>query len=47
VHFIIILPFLGLKEKTLEVPLSITEPVLGGSQTTTMTKDNSNIRDNL
>ena len=44
---IIILPFLGVKEKTLEVPLSITEPVLGGSPNTTMTKDNSNKRNNL
>ena len=30
-HFLIILPVLGFKEKTLPVPLSITEPVLGGS----------------
>ena len=31
VHFLIILPVLGKKEKTLPIPLSITEPVLGGS----------------
>ena len=31
VHFLIILPILGKKEKALPVPLSITEPVLGGS----------------
>jgi len=30
-HFLIILPALGFKEKTLQVPLSITEPVLGDS----------------
>jgi ubiquinol-cytochrome c reductase cytochrome b subunit len=30
-HFLVILPILGFKEKTLPVPLSITEPVLGGS----------------
>ena len=30
-HFLVILPVLGFKEKTLPVPLSITEPVLGGS----------------
>ena len=30
-HFLVILPVLGLKERTLPVPLSITEPVLGGS----------------
>ena len=27
----VILPVLGKKEKTIEVPLNITEPVLGGS----------------
>ena len=31
IHFLIILPILGYKEKTRPVPLSITEPVLGGS----------------
>ena len=31
VHFLIILPILGKKEKTLPVPLSVVEPVLGGS----------------
>ena len=31
IHFLVILPILGFKEKTLPVPLSITEPVLGGS----------------
>jgi len=30
-HFLVILPVLGFKEKTLPIPLSITEPVLGGS----------------
>ncbi len=30
IHFLIILPVLGLKEKTIPLPLSITEPVLGG-----------------
>jgi ubiquinol-cytochrome c reductase cytochrome b subunit len=30
-HFLVILPILGYKEKTLPVPLSITDPVLGGS----------------
>ena len=30
-HFLVVLPVLGYKEKTLPVPLSITEPVLGGS----------------
>ena len=31
IHFLIILPILGFKERTLPIPLSITEPVLGGS----------------
>jgi ubiquinol-cytochrome c reductase cytochrome b subunit len=30
-HFLVILPVLGWKEKTLPIPLSITEPILGGS----------------
>jgi len=31
IHFLIILPILSRTEKTLDVPLSLTEPVLGGS----------------
>ena len=31
IHFLIILPVLGFKEKTIPLPLSITEPVLGGA----------------
>ena len=30
-HFLVVLPVLGFKERTLPVPLSITDPVLGGS----------------
>ncbi len=30
-HFLVVLPILGLKERTIPVPLSITEPILGGS----------------
>ena len=30
-HFLVVLPLLGLREKTTPVPLSITEPVLGGT----------------
>ena len=30
VHFVIILPILGFKEKTVSLPVSISEPVLGG-----------------
>jgi len=41
-HFIIILPVLGKKEKTLEVPLSITDPVFGGSVNPSSTKNNNN-----
>ena len=29
-HFLIILPLLGFKEKTLPLPFSISDPVLGG-----------------
>ena len=38
-HFLVILPVLGNKEKTLEVPLSITEPVLGVSADASMTRN--------
>ena len=30
IHFLMILPILGFKEKTITLPLSITDPVLGG-----------------
>jgi len=30
-HFLVILPVLGFKERALPIPLSITEPILGGS----------------
>ena len=30
IHFLVILPLLGKRERTLAIPLSITEPVLGG-----------------
>ena len=38
IHFLVILPILGKKEKTSEVPLSITEPVLGGSPNEALAK---------
>ena len=38
IHFLVILPLLGKREKTLAVPLSITEPVLGGSPNPQMVK---------
>jgi len=38
VHFLIILPILGKKEKTLPIPSSITEPILGGSSNPDMVK---------
>ena len=31
IHFLIILPILGFKEKTIPLPLSISEPVLNGT----------------
>ena len=38
-----ILPVLGFKEKTLPIPLSITEPVLGGSPNLAMAKNKESI----
>ena len=38
IHFLVILPLLGKKERTLTVPLSITEPVLGGLSNPAMAK---------
>ena len=38
IHFLIILPILGKKEKTLPVPPNITEPVMGGSPNPQMVK---------
>jgi ubiquinol-cytochrome c reductase cytochrome b subunit len=46
-HFLIILPFLGLKEKTTPLPLSITEPILGGSPDMAMARNNSNYKEKL
>ena len=42
-HFLVILPILGAKEKTLDVPLSLTEPVLGGSPNEAMLKKKKEI----
>ncbi len=41
-HFLLILPILGKKEKTLNVPLSLTEPVLGGSTKESLAKEYKN-----
>jgi ubiquinol-cytochrome c reductase cytochrome b subunit len=46
-HFLIILPFLGMKEKTTPLPLSITEPVLGGSADMAMARNNSDLKEKL
>ena len=43
IHFLVILPLLGKREKTLDVPLSITEPVLGGSPNPQMVKKKNNL----
>ncbi len=42
-HFLVILPVLGAKEKTLDVPLSLTEPVLGGSSNESSIKEKKEI----
>ena len=44
IHFLVILPVLGFKEKTLPVPLSITEPVLGGSPNLATAKNNESLK---
>ena len=43
-HFLLILPILGFKEKTIPVPLSITEPILGGSPNLAMAKNNEKLK---
>ena len=42
-HFLVILPVLGFKEKTLPIPLSITESVLGGSPNLATAKNKKDI----
>ena len=42
-HFLVILPVLGFKEKTLPIPLSITEPVLGGTPNFATVKNNESL----
>ena len=44
-HFLIILPLLGRKEKTMTIPLSITEPILGGMSNQSMTKNDQKFKD--
>ena len=44
IHFLIILPLLGKKERTLEIPLSITEPVLGGMTNPAMAKERDRLK---
>ena len=42
-HFLVILPILGFKEKTTPLPISITEPVLGGDPNLAMVKKNEKL----
>ena len=44
IHFLVILPVLGKRERTLEVPLSITEPVLGGLSNPAMAKNSERLK---
>ena len=44
IHFLVILPILGKKERTLEVPLSITDPVLGGMSNPQMAKSSVRLK---
>ena len=43
-HFLVILPFLGFKEKSLPLPLSITEPILGGSPNLSTAKNRESFK---
>ena len=42
-HFLVILPILGFRERTLPVPLSITEPILGGSSNLAVAREDSRL----
>jgi ubiquinol-cytochrome c reductase cytochrome b subunit len=44
IHFLIILPLLGYKEKTIPLPLSITEPVLGGLPNAAIVKNKESLK---
>ena len=44
-HFLVVLPVLGFKERTTPVPLSITEPILGGSPNLAVVKKNDSFKD--
>jgi ubiquinol-cytochrome c reductase cytochrome b subunit len=43
-HFLVILPVLGFKERTIPVPMSITEPILGGSPNFAAVKNSENLK---
>ena len=44
-HFLVVLPVLGFKERTSPVPLSITEPILGGSPNLAAVKKKESLKD--
>ena len=44
-HFLVVLPVLGFKERTTPVPLSITEPILGGSPNLAAAKKKDSFKD--
>ena len=44
-HFLVVLPVLGFKERTTPVPLSITEPILGGSPNLAAVKKKDSFKD--
>jgi len=46
-HFLIILPLLGRKEKTIPLPLSITDPVMGVSANPNMVKNKKDFNNQL
>jgi len=47
IHFLVVLPVLGLTEKTSPIPLSISEPVLGGSAMATRSVKENKAENNI
>jgi len=44
-HFILVLPVLGYKEKTIPLPISISDPVLGGQPNISTTRSREDIKE--
>ena len=44
-HFILVLPVLGYKEKTIPLPISISDPVLGAQSNISTTRSREDIKE--